>query len=217
MRRSHVIHTLAGHLDESFLFAPSETLALVDLESYPMFLGRQADYFDMMAHLSEQMQALTVISWRAPDRMLALRVLLAGTDEPAEGMQSGRVTIASGNLRTSGRLCLTTHDRLFDSARNRRQSLLNDQRLLKAAPSQLVQVPPGIYSITVYYQPGFSRENGTSCGVSAKEEYTVLLRHYPFPPPRVAPVRLSSEIFSRAHGNDEGPGAGVITSHARIW
>jgi len=215
MRRSHV--TLTGHLDESLLRAPSETLALVDLESYPAFLGKKVDYFDMMAHLSDQMQALTVMSWRAPDRMLSLRLVFADGDDMAGQMRSSCVTIAGGNLRTCGRLCLTTHERLFDSARSRRHLLPGSERAAEQSSSQLVEVPPGIYSIVAYYHVVFRHESGTTSDLAAKADYTVLLRHYPFPPPRVAPIRLSNGILAHAGGGAGDAGAEVITSHARIW
>jgi hypothetical protein len=209
------MHTLAGHLDERLVHAPSETLALVDLESYPSFLGKEADYFDMMAHLSSQMQALTAMSWKAPDGMLKLRVVLSKQEDLTAPAWSGRVTIASGNLRTSGRLCLTTHERLFDSARHRHRSLAGVAPVTKASPSQLVCLPPGIYSITAYYRSGHPRRGASDLATEA--DYTVFLRHYPFPPPRFAPIRLSSEILSHGRGELGETPPGVITSHARIW
>ena len=80
MRPSHLTHTLEKDRDSVHLSVPSESLALVDVESYPAFIGKKADYFDLMAHLSAQMQALTILPWKAPDHALKLELLLAEND-----------------------------------------------------------------------------------------------------------------------------------------
>jgi len=214
MRPSHLTHTLEKDRDSVHLSVPSESLALVDVESYPAFIGKKADYFDLMAHLSAQMQALTILPWKAPDHALKLELLLAENDLIIERTQAHRVMIASGNVRTYGQLCLVTHEQLFDSARQRTRGLLRDSRPPKNARPRLLHVPPGIYAISVYYHTSYPHENWSPeiAEATPKADYTVLLRRYPFPPPRVAPIRLSNSFFARA-GELAARTDEVITSH----
>jgi len=205
--RSSLTHQLEKEGDEVRIHAASESLALVDAETYPAFIGKGADYFDLMAHLSGQMQALTAMAWKAPNKALNLTVRLTGDDQIFERTRANRFMIASGHVRSYGELCLTTHERLFDSARHRTHALLRAGRLPRLSPSRLLHVPPGIYAISVYYSALPSE--------AAPADYAVLLHHYPFPPKRVAPVRLSGLATWAVEGAT--PPADVITSHARVW
>jgi hypothetical protein len=206
--RSHL--TLEPDRDKYLVHCPSEYLAIVDLESYETFAGRNADRLDMMAHLHGQMKALTAVAWGAPPRVLNLRVRVTEDDRVVEHSRYTRHTAtASGWVRTNGQLVLTSHERLFDCAHYRAQDLFHGRRLPKLARPQLLCVPPGIYAVLVYYHFPFPESDWpqNESWREPKIHYTVLLRRYPFPPPRVAPVRLSAGLI---------PWAGEEAS-ARPW
>jgi hypothetical protein len=190
--------TLKPDRDEYFAYCPSEYLAIVDLESYQTFVGKGADHLDMMAHLHTQMKALTAAAWGAPPRALNFRLRVTEDDRVVEHSAYSRHTAtASGWVRTSGQLVLTSHDRLFDCAMHRTHDLFHGQRLPKLSQPRLLRVPPGIYAVLVYYHFPFTdpRWAEGEPWSESKIHYTVLLRHYPFPAPRVAPVRLSAGLI----------------------
>jgi hypothetical protein len=56
-----------------------------------------------------------------------------------------------------------------------------------------LNVPPGVISVGVFCE----RSHGIRIPEleHAKIDYVVLMRHYPFPPPRVAPVRLTGGLI----------------------
>jgi hypothetical protein len=195
---SRISHTLEADRDEYLVHCPSEYLAIVDLESYPTFAGCEADHLDMMAHLQNQMKALTAVAWGTPQRALNLRVRVTEDDRVvAHAGYTRHTTTASGWVRTQGKLVLTSHDRLFDCAHHRGHDLFHGNRLPKLSRPRLLHVPPGIYSVLVYYHfpfpdPGWAENESWS---EPKIHFTVLLRRYPFPPPRVAPVRLSAGLI----------------------
>jgi hypothetical protein len=200
-----------------------ESLALVDVETYPAFVGAKADRLDMMAHLSEQMRALTVLSWKAPETARRFRLLLTENDFLVERIgRSHPAQIASGNLRIYGRVCFATHEYLYDCARHRTHDLLKIGARSKIPRPQLLEVPPGVYAVTLYYHAPFQEGQDVpeTRGSETEIDYTVILRHYAFPPPRVAPVRLSAgflpwvgeEAASEAFGgatSHKAPGVGV--------
>jgi hypothetical protein len=170
-----------------------EYLALVDVESYPSFVAKDVDHLDMMAHLYSQMRALTAVAWGAPGKILNVRFMLTEHDRTADHIHFSECrTTASGWVRTSGRLCFTSHDRLFDCAHHRTHNVLREERLPKNSRPHVLAVPPGIYSVQVFYHLPFPYGGGTSSVPSTKPRihFTVILRHYAFPAPRVAPVRL---------------------------
>jgi len=173
--------------------SPREYLALVDVESYPAFVAKETDHLDMVAHLYAQMKALTAVAWGAPGEVLRILLHLTEDDRVIERMASAHGPIfASGYVRTAGQLCFTSHDRLFDCARHRTHDVLREERLPKNARPHVLTVPPGVYSVQVFYHLA-SPNGGDGDGRSAAEpkaHFTVILRHYPFPPPRAAPVRL---------------------------
>jgi len=174
-----------------------EYLALVDVESYPSFVAKDVDHLDMMAHLYSQMKALTAVAWGAPGKMLNIRFVLTEHDRTADHIAFSECrTTASGWLRTNGQLCFTSHDRLFDCAHHRTHGVLRDERLPKDSRPHVLAVPPGIYSVQVFYHYSFPYGGGISSMPSAKPKiyFTVILRHYAFPAPRVAPIRLPGLI-----------------------
>ncbi len=174
-----------------------EYLALVDVESYPSFVAKDVDHLDMMAHLYGQMKALTAVAWGAPGRTLNVRFVLTQDDRTADHVApSDCLTTASGWVRTNGRLCFTSHDRLFDCAHHRTHAVLREERLPKNSRPHVLVVPPGIYSVRVFYHFPFPYEGGTPAAPCAKPKihFSVILRHYAFPAPRVAPTRLPALI-----------------------
>ncbi len=202
--------------EKAFAHEPGESLALVDVETYPVFIDKKADRLDMMAHFSNQMQALTILSWKAPARTRHFRLLLTENDHLVDRIaRSSPAQIASGNLRTYGQICLATHEQLFDCARHRTHDLFHRAPRSKIARPRLLDVSPGVYSITLYYHAP-----SLASGEKSEVDYTVVLRHYPFPPPRVAPVRLHAgflppvgeEVASRAWAaitSHKAPGVGL--------
>jgi hypothetical protein len=151
----------------------------------------------MMAHLSSQMRALTAVAWGAQGRMLNTRFIVTEDDRTADHVApSGCLTTASGWVRTNGRLCFTSHDRLFDCAQHRAHDLLREEHIPKISRPHVLAVPPGIYSVQVFYHFPFPYGGGRQTGPSTKSEihFSVILRHYAFPAPRVAPIRLPGLI-----------------------
>jgi len=206
--------TLGLNGEKTFMHGPCESLALVDVETYPAFVDKKADRLDMMAHFSAQMQALTVLSWKAPEKARRLRLLVTENDFVIERMgRSGAVQIASGNLRTYGQICLATHAHLFDCARHRTHSLLRGATGSKTGHPQVLNVPPGVYAITLYADNAF-HVSPADAGEGAEPiiDYTIILRHYAFPPPRVAPVRLSAGFLPWA-GEKAAGMVEAATSH----
>ena len=170
-----------------------EYLAVVDVESYPSFVAKDVDHLDMMAHLYAQMKALTAVAWGAPGKTFEVRFVLTDNDRTADHVAHSECrTTASGWVRTSGRLCFTSHDRLFDCAHHRTHDVLREERLPKISRPHVLAVPPGIYSVQVFYHFPFPYGGGTPTVSSAKLKihFSVILRHYAFPAPRVAPIRL---------------------------
>jgi hypothetical protein len=205
--------TLGLNEEKTFTHGSCESLALVDVETYPAFVDKKADRLDMMAHFSDQMQALTALSWKAPESARRLRLLVTENDFLVERIgRAGAVQIASGNLRTYGQICLATHEHLFDCARHSAHSLLRGATGSKAGRPQVLNVPPGVYSITLYADNAF-HVSPIDAGEGAEPiiDYTVVLRHYAFPPPRVAPVRLSAGFLPWA--GEEAAGEVDATSH----
>ena len=172
---------------------PREYLALVDVESYPAFVAKETDHLDMIAHLFAQMKALTAVAWGAPGQELRILFHLTEDDRVVQRMTSAHCcTFASGHLRTGGQVCFTSHDRLFDCARHRSHDILRDERLPQNTRPHVLAVPPGVYSVQIFYHLPFPYGGGIEARPvpDPKVHFTVILRHYAFPAPRVAPVRL---------------------------
>jgi hypothetical protein len=163
-------------------------LALVDLESYPAFARKSLDYLDMLEHLCRQMEALTATMWEVPDGTLRLKFVLTSDQAVGDRLyQTGHRVVAGGSVRSYGKLCLASHDRLFASARQRNRPLLHHRRSADARSPRLLLVPSGIYGVTV-----FSGTSASSRWMGEKDEidYTIVLRHNPHPAPRLHPIRL---------------------------
>lgn len=197
--RSYITHTLERDREETFEHHPSEYVAIVDVESYPAFVARDIDHLDMMAHLQNQMNALTAVAWGAPNRNLHLRFLLTEDHRAIDRlMHSHYSTSASGWVRTNGQLCFASHDRLFDCAIHRTHGLLRHQKLTKNSKPHVLNVPAGIYSVQVFYHFAFPYGGEiTQSGKlpEPKNHYTIILRHYAFPAPRVTPIRLNGGLI----------------------
>jgi hypothetical protein len=191
-----------------------EYLTLVDLATYSPFVGKTADHLDMMVHLDSQTRALTLLSWEVPDRALRLRFVITDDDRAAErmGLSYGS-NVASGSVRTlNGELCLTGRDRLFDCARHRTHDLLRGRALPRGARPALLSVLPGIYGVQVcrHWSLAWAGEGAGFSGNSAEKiDFTVILRHYPLPAPRIAPIRLPG---LRRFGSEEEPFANPAIS-----
>jgi hypothetical protein len=195
---------------------PGAALALVDVETYPAFIGQKADRLDMMAHFSDQMRALTILSWKAPEEAGRFRLLLTEDDYVVERIgRSNPAQIASGNLRTYGQVLLTTHEHLFDCARHRTHGLMRTESGTKSAQSQVLNVSPGVYAISLYYHAPFQvgQDVPETRGPENEIDYTFIMRHYAFPPPRVAPVRLSPGFIPWAGEEAASVPWGGATSH----
>jgi len=208
--------TLEIGQDKILAHASNESLALVDVETYPVFVDKKADRLDLMAHLSNQMQALTAFSWKAPETARRFRFLLTENDFLVERIgRANPAQIASGNLRTYGQVALVTHEHLFDCARHRTHDLLRSSPHAKTPAPQILEVPPGVYSVVLYYNAPFQKQVD-SHGAPAHGpviDYTVIMRHYAFPPPRVAPVRLSAGFIPWAGEKAAAQAWGGRTSH----
>jgi len=193
--RHYFTHTLEMGQEKILAHGTREYLALVDVETYPPFVGKEIDHLDLMAHLYGQMKALTAIAWGSPPGTQNLRLVLTENDHAADHVApSSWHTTASGWLRTNGRLCLTSHDRLHDCARHRTHGLLREEHLPKDSRPRVLNVPPGVYSVLVLYHFHYPFPIETPADRPPvpvpKVPYTVILRHYAFPAPRIAPIRL---------------------------
>ena len=182
---SRLTYDFRREREASFEHESHSCLAIVDLDSYPAFADEKLDHLDLLRHLCVQTQALTATMWETPDARLNLRIVLAGDHRAVEDLRhSGHHVFADGWVRSGGRLCLVGHDRLFDSACHRDHDLLRARRSADARSPRVLLVPPGVYAVTVF--------SGTPDG--GEPEYTIVLRHYPHPAPRLQPIRLGSLI-----------------------
>ena len=188
--RAPPVHRLTFDAEETFSHRAGSYLALTS-ESYSTFVGEKSDTLDMRAHLQRQAQALTVIAWDVRQPISRLRVVVIPENEPLERlMPSGRQPFAQGWLRTFGRLCLAGSERLEACTHERECDFLRGED--PTPRPRVLDVPPGTYLVLVYAGVDVA-SNGTSPGEQPSD--ILILRHYPFPPPRVAPVRLGG--FSR--------------------
>ncbi len=160
-------------------------LAVVDLESYPPFIAAKADRLDLLQHLCRQTRTLTAMMWEVPEGSLHLHLLWTDNDQTAQSLQQGgHGRVADGWVRSSGRLCLTGDDRLL--ALSRRRQAPPGARSKKEA---LILTPPGIYAVAAF--KGTASRAGSE---KVRAGYTLVLRHYPHPGPRLLPVRLGALI-----------------------
>jgi hypothetical protein len=175
-------HVLRKTGEDLVTCRPTAFLALADLDSYPSFVGAGTDHLDLLAHLSRQTQALTAVMWETPPLDLKLRFLLTGGYRAQQDLEASHHQVAfSGWVRTNGRLALSDEARLLACARDEAESPTVSSR---TGSPKLWLVVPGLYAVTVFNRPRATTE----------ADYTVLLRHYPHPALRPAPVRLGSMI-----------------------
>jgi hypothetical protein len=174
--RSPPVHRLSIDSHEVFSHRAGSYLALFDLGTYTRYVAAKADALDISAHLQRQTQALTILAWDVGRPVSRLDFVLIPEDEPIERIiPSGRQPFASGWVRSFGRLALMGDELLETCARNAEFDLLHSAA---SGRPRLFDVPPGTYFVQVI--------SGPTDAISD----TVVLRHYPFPPPRIAPVRL---------------------------
>ena len=193
--RAEITHQLGRNRELRLEHGPTTYLALVDLDSYPEFAGEKTDYLDLLAHLTRQTEALTAVMCEVAEMPLRLKLVLVESQVEAERLEhSGHRMVFSGRVRTSGRLCLAGQERLLDSARHRRPRLTRATRLLSDQRPQVLLVPSGVYEVSIF--TAARRWAGVEASPEAPH-YTLVLRHFPHPPPRVAPVRLGSLIPGR--------------------
>jgi hypothetical protein len=195
---SHFTHTLEANREEVIAHAPTAALSIVDVESYPTFVGEKTDNLDLMVHLADQLDALTAFTWDVPRQPLNLRLVVTEDHRAMERITSNnRPPSASGTVRTYGSLCLVGHDRLIDCARHSDRGLLKGGRMPKGGRPHVLNVPSGIFYVLVYYR--FPYPNGNHAGymspLDSEYDYTIYLHHYPHPAPRVAPVRLTGGLI----------------------
>jgi len=195
---AYFTHTLEENRGEVIAFSPTASLSLIDVESYPTFVGKKTDDLDLMVHLGNQLNALTAFTWDVPNRPLNLRLIVKSDHYAMDRIvTANRPPSATGTIRTHGDLCLVSHDRLIDCARHREHSLLKGGRLPKGGRPHMLNVPSGIYSVLVYYRFPYpdGRHPGFTSSRDGEFDYTIYLHHYPHPAPRVAPVRLTGGLI----------------------
>jgi hypothetical protein len=190
----YVSHELEMDGQEAFEHRAKSFLAIVDLESYPSLTDPSADYLDVLTHVCRQAQALTAVMWETPADTLRLKFMLTDSGGISNELHRTHRLVFDGCVRTtSGALCLTDDEQLLAAARRADRDLLHG----KAAPDgicpQVINVTPGVINVAVFC------ERSTGIRIPeldhAKVDYTVLMRQYPFPPPRVAPVRISGGLI----------------------
>ena len=192
--RRYITHDLEMEGGLSLTHRAKTYLAIVDLESYASFASEEADRFDLLSHLCEQTEALHAVMWETPADTLNLKIrLTAGSRLNSELMRTHRL-VFDGCVRTAnGELCLTDDEQLLATSRQRGRDLLHGKAATETRCPHILHVPPGVINVAVFCGrsqardfPDFSR---------TKFDYTILMRHYPFPPPRVAPVRLTGGLI----------------------
>ena len=165
-------HDFTQASEYSLNLAARSFVALVDLESYPAFISEKADRLDLLQHLCHQMEALSATMWEVPAGPVNLQ--LHWQPDDSRRAPHGLPPLASGTLRTSGRLALLNDEILLAAARNPQSNLARRQGVHQ------LELPAGIYTVSIRNAPKHS----------AAITYAVTLNHHPYPPPRLHPVRL---------------------------
>ncbi len=193
--RRYLSHDLGEERDLRFAHQAKTYLAIVDLESYPGFVAEKPDHLDLLGHLCRQMDSLNAVMWETPSTTLNLRLLF--TDGPRLSNELARTQriVFDGCVRTlNGQLLLTDDEQLLDVARRRDHDLLRGRTFAsEARRPHLLSVPPGVINIGVFC--GRPAPSDIPELVRSPIHYTILLRHYPHPAPRVAPVRLTGGLI----------------------
>jgi hypothetical protein len=192
--RRYLSHDLEKDRDQTIVHQAKTYLAIVDLESYPSFAGEGADHLDLLSHLCGETQALHAVMWETPAAVLNLRFLFTRDLALSNQLMRTHRLVFDGCVRTtSGQLCLTDDEGLLATGRQRDRDLLHG----KAAPDircpRLLNVPPGVISVGVFC--GRPRTSDAPELSRSTIDYTILMRHYPLPAPRVAPMRISGGLI----------------------
>ena len=169
-------------------------LAIVDLESYPPIDVDQADHLDLLSHMCGQTQALKAVMWETPSSTLNLKIRLADGPRISNELTRTHRLVFDGSVRTlTGQLCLTDDEQLLATSHRRTQDLLHGKAETETKCPHVLNVPAGVINVGVFCRrstgydvPEINRD---------KVDYTIVMRHYPLPPPRVAPVRLTGGLI----------------------
>jgi hypothetical protein len=79
------------------------------------------------------------------------------------------------------------------AAARRKGGVLHGRTVATERKPRVLNVPPGVINVGVFCE----RSHGIHIPElkASKIHYVVLMRHYPFPPPRVAPVRITGGLI----------------------
>lgn len=213
---AYYTHNLELNREEVVHHGASDYLVLVDLDSYPTFVGKKSDRLDLMAHLQNQRAALTAVAWEAPEKPVNLRFLLTHEQDLINRLgRPSSTAFAGGSLRTSGRIVFTGHERLFDCAHDPGHDILKGRRLSKENRPRVFNVPPGMLYVSIYEHFLYPDRDNLSHIRDSDEraDYTVVLHHYPPPAPRLRPVRLPGFVLPLSLRSDGENEANLATSH----
>jgi hypothetical protein len=194
MMKRYLSHALEMGGHETIEHEAKSFLAIVDLESYPSLDDRKADHLDVLSHVCGQAQALTAVMWETPSDTLKLKLVLTDTSRLSQELTRTHRLVFDGCVRTTtGQLCLTDDEQILVGARRGDRDLLHGKAATETRCPRLLNVPPGVINVGVFCE----RSTGFSIPEldHAKVDYTILMRHYPLPPPRVAPVRLTGGLI----------------------
>jgi hypothetical protein len=183
--RRYISHDLEMEGGLSLAHQANKYLAIVDLESYPSFAGEKADHLDLLSHLCGQTEALHAVMWETPADTLNLKLRLTSDSRLSSELTRTHRLVFDGCVRTAnGQLCLTDDETLLATSHHRDRDLLHGKAATETRCPQVLNVRPGVFNVAVF------------CELNrGKDDYTILMRHYPFPPPRVAPVRLTGGLI----------------------
>jgi hypothetical protein len=192
--RRYLSHELEMGGQETIEHHAKTFLAIVDLESYPNLTDEKADHLDVLSHLCRQAQALTAVMWETPADTLRLKFMLTDRVRLSNELTRTHRLVFDGCVRTTGgQLCLTDDEQILVAARRGDRDLLHGKAASESHCPHVINVTPGVISVGVFC------ERSTGIHIPELEQtridYTVLMRHYPFPPPRVAPVRLTGGLI----------------------
>lgn len=176
----HITHNLEEEADITFAHSPDPAyLALIDADSYPFFASPDLDYDGMLTHLGEQMAMHTCVVWGCPEATLNCRVLFTRDHRALDSITQYAAGFQRW-IRTSGRLCFSSHADLYHCATNPGWSVFDfpgtkspDEYL-----SRELVVPQGIYSVSVFRHFGWFEGNQDAPMLCDGMHYTVILRHY---------------------------------------
>jgi len=192
--RRYLSHELEMGGQETFEHRAKSFLAIIDLESYPSLRETGADRFDVLAHICQQAQALTAVMWETPEATLRLKFMLTDRARLSNELNRTHRLVFDGCVRTtSGQLCLTDDEELLAGARRGDRDVLHGRKVSEERRPHVLNVPPGVINVGVFCERAHDFHIPEL--EHTKIDYVVLMRHYPFPPPRVAPVRLTGGLI----------------------